>query len=411
MSLKEINSPYKLIYWSYRNLVSSALGIPVDFIPKSSYTPEQLGVFKWNTIESAVSRGVVELEGLSSDSARFSINFPLTSTAEVAFSEKERFRISSNKFVIDYSALESIFKDSNSTMLVDVIELLFVLLFTIEATETEPYEVQIINGGSRLSSEKNLYYFMLFEYLPIQYSLEPIDVEVLNSLLYVDTCKFKGYFKDELIERSAKREHVSELGIKKGSIVFLYKRNYFTNGTARAETRDKNPLVESVQLARVKNITDSGMTFETYALKETLEQNYWDFSQLSEEVQDLYVGFTDYVRNSFRTGSESIMWDSLGVQYVMNNDSIYSEHYFITRLESIHPVEVMTLDSNFNFESLSLSVQDAVFYLLLEYGVKFNETLFIEMYNLKNAEVIRQAVQDSISRLENVMGYSVLEDL
>lgn len=155
-------------------------------------------------------------------------------------------------------------------------------------------------------------------------------------------------------------------------------------------------------------ITDKGVHFEVFNFNSSLEDLYVRYYNLSKSVRDTYHSFNEFIRFNCSKSVTFEPWSNLGVQYMMNDDAYYYERSFITKLDSIFPVEITTLESDNAFVSVSLKVVDAIYYLLLEYGVDFDRVLYNKEYKTTNPSLIENSVVTSIGYLEGILGYKLL---
>ena len=99
-------------------------------------------------------------------------------------------------------------------------------------------------------------------------------------------------------------------------------------------------------------------------------------------------------------------WDTLGVNYAQTNNSVYAEHYFITKVESVYSVPITVLNENLHFETTVLPIEVATLFLLLSYGVSFDEELYQKQYSVEVSQ-IRERVSFYTSQLEEKLGYEI----
>ena len=81
------------------------------------------------------------------------------------------------------------------------------------------------------------------------------------------------------------------------------------------------------------------------------------------------------------------------------------EQFFITRLESLYGAQLGYFTEEGSYRFLLLGIPDATIYLLIEYGIDFNEDLFVEQYNSKNMEKLKELAKDSVQSVINRLGY------
>ena len=101
-----------------------------------------------------------------------------------------------------------------------------------------------------------------------------------------------------------------------------------------------------------------------------------DFESLPESIQELYGSYVEFLEPSLTVSRVEVGWDTLGVNYAQTNNSVYAEHYFITKVESVYSVPITVLNENLYFETTVLPVEVATLFLLLSYHIPFDEDLY-----------------------------------
>jgi len=99
-------------------------------------------------------------------------------------------------------------------------------------------------------------------------------------------------------------------------------------------------------------------------------------------------------------------WVTLGVNYSQTNNSVYAEHYFITKVESVYSVPITVLNENLYFETTVLPVEVATLFLLLSYHIPFDEDLYQTQYSVEVSEV-QMRVSFYTSLLEDKLEYEI----
>ena len=131
-----------------------------------------------------------------------------------------------------------------------------------------------------------------------------------------------------------------------------------------------------------------------------------DFESLPESIQELYGSYVEFLEPSLTVSRVEVGWDTLGVNYAQTNNSVYAEHYFITKVESVYSVPITVLNENLHFETTVLPVEVATLFLLLSYHIPFDEDLYQKQYSVEVSEV-QERVSFYTSLLEEKLGYEL----
>ena len=141
-------------------------------------------------------------------------------------------------------------------------------------------------------------------------------------------------------------------------------------------------------------------------MSKTVADLYMEYEDLPHKVKQLYPTFSDFIKFNDKVSEVMLTWDVLGINYMMNNNnSGFMEQFFITRLESLYDAQLGYFTEEGSYRFLLLGIPDATIYLLLEYGIEFNEDLFVEQYNSKNMEKLKELAKDSVQSVINRLGY------
>ena len=267
------------------------------------------------------------------------------------------------------------------------------------------FHLSVKGLSSELAESSILYYFKLFEYLPVDYDLSAKDIDTINSQLYVEMARFHGYMNKEVLPISEKQNLFKEQGHQVGSLVFLYEKGYVANEEVRS-SRGTNKFINKVHLAKITKVTDTEVQFHTYNFYKTREGMLEDFERLPESIQELYGSYIEFLEPSLTVSRVEVGWDTLGVNYAQTNNSVYAEHYFITKVESVYSVPITVLNENVHFETTVLPIEVATLFLLLSYGVSFDEELYQKQYSVEVSH-IRERVSFYTSQLEEKLGYEI----
>lgn len=397
-----IDSPYKALYWSFYNIAYSEIyKAPPEFIPTVSFEPSALSKLDgYPYVSTASARKLLELKETvaavppSYDYRRLLAHFEII---------VEHFRVSSTSFVIteeNYTYL----KPSNYPyqLSYSMVVLWFAIYLDVIVGD---FHLSVKGLSSELAESSILYYFKLFEYLPIDYDLSAKDIDTINSQLYVEMARFHGYMNKEVLPISEKQKLFKEQGYQEGSLVFLYEKGYVANEEVRS-SKGTNKFINKVHLAKITKVTDTEVQFYTYNFYKTREGLLEDFESLPESIQDLYGSYIEFLEPSLTVSRVEVGWDTLGVNYAQTNNSIYAEHYFITKVESVYSVPITVLNENLHFETTVLPIEVATLFLLLSHGVSFDEELYQKQYSVEVSH-IRERVSFYTSQLEEKLGYEI----
>lgn len=395
-----IDSPYKAVYWAFYNIAYSEIyKTKPEFIPEVPFEPKALSKLDgYPYVSMASARGLLQLkETVAAVPSGYDFRALLSHFVKVV----EQFQISDNYFVVteeNYPYLKPInypYQISYSLVI-----LWFSIFLEVVVGE---YILKVKGLSSELAESSLLYYFKLFEYLSLDYTISDKDVDTINSQLYVEMARFHGYMSKEILPLSKKRELFSDQGFQEGSIVFLYEKNYIANEEVRSN-KGSNKFLNKVHLAKITKVTQKEVQFLTYNFHKTPESMLEDFEYLPESIQNLYGSYIEFLEPTLSVNRVEVGWDTLGINYAQNNDSTYAEHYFITAIESVYSVPLTVVVDNLKFETLNLPIEVATAFLLYSYGVSFDEELYKDRYSV-DLDSIKERVSFFRSNLEERLGY------
>ena len=397
-----IDYPYKALYWSFYNIAYSEIyKTTPEFVPTVLFEPKALSKLDgYPYISLASARKLLILkETVAAVPPSYDYRQLLAHFETVV----EHFRVSNTSFVVteeNYNYLKpSHFPYQLSYSL---IVLWFAVYLDVIVGD---FHLTIKGLSSELAESSILYYFKLFEYLPVDYDLSTKDIDTINSQLYVEMARFHGYMNKEVLPISEKQALFKEQGYQVGSIVFLYEKGYVANEEVRS-SKGTNKFISKVHLAKITKVTDTEVQFHTYNFYKTREALLEDFESLPESIQELYGSYFEFLEPSLTVSRVEVGWDTLGVNYAQNNHSIYAEHYFITKVESVYSVPITVLNENLNFETTVLPIEVATLFLMLSYGVPFDGDLYQTQYSVEVSQ-IRDRVFFYTSLLEERLGYEI----
>ena len=397
-----IDSPYKALYWSFYNIAYNEIyKAPPEFIPQVPFEPKALSKLDgYPYVSLASARRLIALkETVAAVPPSYDYRQLLAHFETVV----EQFRVSTTSFVIteeNYSYL----KPSNFPyqLSYSLVVLWFAIYLDVIVGD---FHLSVKGLSSELAESSILYYFKLFEYLPIDYDLIAKDIDTINSQLYVEMARFHGYMNKEVLPISEKQALFKKQGYQVGSIVFLYEKGYVANEEVRS-SKGTNKFINKVHLAKITKVTDTEVQFHTYNFYKTREALLEDFESLPETIQELYGSYFEFLEPSLTVSRVEVGWDTLGVNYVQTNHSIYAEHYFITKVESVYSVPITVLNDSLHYETTVLPIEVATLFLLLSYGVSFDEDLYQKQYSVEVSQ-IRERVSFYTSQLEEKLGYDL----
>lgn len=399
-----IDSPYKVLYWSLYNIAYSELyKAKPEFIPEVPFDTKALSKLDgYPYVSMASARGFLHLKDtVAAVPSGYDFRALLSHFEKVV----EQFQISENYFVVTEENYPYL-KPTNYPYQISYS--LIILWFSIFLeVVVEDYTLKVKGLSSELAESSLLYYFKLFEYLSIDYTISDKDVDTINSQLYVEMARFHGYMTKEILPISKKRELFSEQGFQEGSIVFLYEKNYIANEEVRSN-KGSNKFLNKVHLAKITKVTQKEVQFLTYNFHKTPESMLEDFEYLPESIQNLYGSYIEFLEPTLSVNRVEVGWDTLGINYAQNNDSTYAEHYFITAIESVYSVPLTVVVDNLKFETLNLPIEVATAFLLYSYGVSFDGELYKDRYSV-DLESIKERVSFFRSNLEERLGYDFSE--
>ena len=396
------DSPYKALYLSFYNIAYNEIyKAPPEFIPQVPFEPKDLSKLDgYPYVSLASARRLIALkETVAAVPPSYDYRQLLAHFETVV----EQFRVSTTSFVIteeNYSYL----KPSNFPyqLSYSLVVLWFAIYLDVIVGD---FHLSVKGLSSELAESSILYYFKLFEYLPIDYDLSAKDIDTINSQLYVEMARFHGYMNKEVLPISEKQALFKEQGYQVGSIVFLYEKGYVANEEVRS-SKGTNKFINKVHLAKITKITDTEVQFHTYNFYKTREALLEDFESLPETIQELYGSYFEFLEPSLTVSRVEVGWDTLGVNYAQTNHSIYAEHYFITKVESVYSVPITVLNDSLHYETTVLPIEVATLFLLLSYGVSFDEDLYQKQYSVEVSQ-IRERVSFYTSQLEEKLGYDL----
>mgnify|MGYP000850737518 CR=1 FL=1 len=399
-----IDSPYKALYWSLYNLVFDELYTEKpEYIPEVSFEPKALSKLDgYPYISLASAKQLLKLKEVV---AAVPSGYDYRSLVKHFEQVVEDFRVSNSSFVVTEENYTYLKPTNYPYQLSYSLVILWFSMF-LEVVVGE-YSLKIKGLSSELAESSLLYYFKLFEYISIDYTISDKDIDTINSQLYVEMARFHGYMTKEILPISKKQALFEEQGFQVGSIVFLYEKNYIANEEVRS-SKGVNKFLSKVHLAKITRITQTEVQFQTYNFHKTPAAMLEDYEYLPESIQNLYGSFVEFLEPSLTVNRIEVGWDTLGINYAQNNDSTYAEHYFITKIESVYSVPITVVSDTLKFEGTVLPIEVATAFLLFCYSVTFDEVLYEQQYSV-NLSNLKEQVSFFRSNLEEKLGYELTD--
>lgn len=262
------------------------------------------------------------------------------------------------------------------------------------------FETKILEDMNLLMSYSIYsYYLTKLGYLNFSFQTDGVNLNEVNNNVFAEISRVKGYLSTDLISSYDKQKYMEDLNLVEGSVVFLYTRGGYS-------PMKFGKLVKSCKVAIIDKISDKGVYLKTITVSKTVADLFMEYEDLPHKVKQLYPTFSDFIKFNDKMSEVMLTWDVLGINYMMNNNnSGFMEQFFITRLESLYDAQLGYFTEEGSYRFLLLGIPDATIYLLLEYGIEFNEDLFVEQYNSKNMEKLKELAKDSVQSVINRLGY------
>lgn len=205
--------------------------------------------------------------------------------------------------------------------------------------------------------------------LPWFAELVQVELNTGGKLVDVDLSLFinAGIQADRRRHWSSKDKlaQMEKEGICVGGIYILYERK----GVAKTNVVGKITNACVVRLDKVLNESLYMTVIPVYRTKEEVEL---DFNEIPPEHQKSFVDLLDFNLN-YREISHGI--HNLGI-----STYLYDEDYFIAPIDGFGTVtKLITVDGK--RANIELSQADAIYYLLKQYGVDFDDSLYKRMYS------------------------------
>lgn len=174
----------------------------------------------------------------------------------------------------------------------------------------------------------------------------------------------QGYLRREYF-RDEKRKYFFDLGLKLNDVVLLYERKSCQKANYIKE-------IDNMHFAIVREVSKLGVTLEVVNNKKTRFGYELGFSHFKKSVQEMYKGGTGY--KDYRKTMKNFSWSDIGMNYMM-----YSEQYFITPLQ-LEDTVALDVTNGESEDYIILDEANAIYWILKDYGVEFNEEHYLETY-------------------------------
>lgn len=195
-----------------------------------------------------------------------------------------------------------------------------------------------------------------------------IDNELQNTYqAWVFEQREKGYML-KFCPLEEKKVYMNKLGFEPNDIVFLYERT-------STKQDDTVRQIDSCKLAKIISIDGDGVSFDiinTVVTKLTAQKKYDNYPYAVKQM------YKDKSYLKYHTTRRKIQWLSLGI-----DNRMYMEDYFISDLNKDDFQDLWVereIDGVHEECQLRLDVLNAVYWILKDRQVSFNEEKFLDTY-------------------------------
>lgn len=180
-----------------------------------------------------------------------------------------------------------------------------------------------------------------------------------------------GMLTDEGFTVTQKREFMKSYpnDYVVGNAVYLYERE--------STSKSGRKKLKNCIIAIIREITEDTITLEKVFVRTTKLERQKKYDNFSSAVQDLYRHDT-FTAN---THLETFHLTTIGIEFLMSDDQYYFENYFIVPLSMANTMEMWVEEDGFEVKRV-LSIPDATFWILKDWGIDFDESAFIKAYYL-----------------------------
>lgn len=164
-----------------------------------------------------------------------------------------------------------------------------------------------------------------------------------------------------------KMDYSKKLDIKVGDIVACYQR-------VKSQKTNYRKYISSCRIARVDALTESIIKLDLFNTRKTKFQGEYEFKDKTIAVKKMFYGQAKC--QEFNHTPTKVDTSECGIEYMMHD-----ELTFIIPLSSCDDVvPIIDKDSDGNVYKFLLSQNDAIYWILKDYGVEFNEGRFLDKY-------------------------------
>lgn len=217
------------------------------------------------------------------------------------------------------------------------------------------------------------YYLRVTGLININVNYDAKTVERLNSVIFKEMSKVKGYMTAESISMGDKLDYLARLNLKEGDIVFLYEREKVN--------KSSSSIAKSCVIAKITKIGKTFIEFTKFPHFTSLEGQMIKYLSYDESIRDLYGSFKEFI-SVRRSQRDEISLVSLGIYYMMTNEPSLAESYFITPIESIYTVNIPVFNEQRVISDKNMTMSEAIYYILRQSGHKFSRARYIERYGI-----------------------------
>lgn len=159
----------------------------------------------------------------------------------------------------------------------------------------------------------------------------------------------------------------NELNLDVGDVVLLYERNYSTK-------YNYIKSIASCHVAIILSISASSIVLDVVNTVKTKHGAEVAFQNQTMAVKQMYCGSNKY--KEWNSNIRSYDLTDLGIEYMM-----HTEPYFILPLDQADDIlELDVIDNNGRADKFALHQNDAIYWILKDYEVSFNEDKFLNTY-------------------------------
>ena len=164
----------------------------------------------------------------------------------------------------------------------------------------------------------------------------------------------------------------NNLDIDIGDVILLYERNYSTKFNYVKS-------IESCHVAIVRGISNTTLSLEVINTVKTRYGAEVSYKDQTMAVKQMYCGSDEYKKWNSTLKNYNII--DIGIEYMM-----YTEAYFIVPLDQADDIVKLDVkDSNGRTGKYALHQNDAIYWILKDYGIDFNEDKFLRRYFKESA--------------------------